>query len=45
VVSETRGLRFVFGGAVSVDSLRMVSRSDLSDGFETVDLYWFRLAS
>jgi hypothetical protein len=29
-------VRFLFGGEVSVDSLRMVSRWDLSDGFKRV---------
>jgi hypothetical protein len=33
----------VFGEEASVDSLRMVSHWDSSDGFETVCLYWFRL--
>jgi hypothetical protein len=39
MVSETeRTIRFLFGGEVSADSLRMVSRRDSSDGFETVGL-------
>jgi hypothetical protein len=34
-------VRFMFGGEVSTDSLRMVSHLDSNVLFEKVGLYWF----
>jgi hypothetical protein len=35
VVSETEGIRFVFGSGASADSLRMVTHGGLEGGSET----------